>query len=264
MNCRNLCIVASLTFLAIITSVPQSFADSFEPPFFKWDHSPTMCTFEPSDSNFPNLGQKMFTETQDAVLDWETKLNGGNAGKSSWNINLIEIPLSEVNSFNATKCDITIHYLPKSPYDNNTFYVTGSTDVTQFPKIPIYIYYIGAQLNSPETIGMIGSAWYYEYPNVWVYTNHLLTDPQLQMTIRHEIGHSLGLAHYDVSSEELYRINNGYEDAPSIMVNEGLIAIGVNHFDITPTISKRCNQFMVSMVSQSNNLRQYNLLYPQT
>src|SRR5574337_1805063 len=136
------CILATLVF---VNSIPNSFADGFESVFFKWSYKPTMCVFEPFDPKFPGLGQKMFIETQDAVLDWQTKLNGGNAN-GPWNIDLIDIPYPKTNSYDSSNCDIAVNFKPSPDNPNEKFNEAGVTVYKDFPKISVTIYYLGVNL----------------------------------------------------------------------------------------------------------------------
>ena len=79
-----------------------------------------------------------------------------------------------------------------------------------------------------------GDTIYYAYVPVPVYLDGSIeTHAQLEGIIRHEIGHSLGLGHYIVSSGELQNIVHGLMDMPSIMIDT-TTTFGVTHYDITP------------------------------
>ncbi len=226
--------IASLAILVVLfTSLtPHSFADGFEPPLFKWAYNPSICVLEPSNPQFPDLGQKMFIQTQNAVLDWQTKLNGGNAKNGAWNFKLTDIPFSQTNSYDMTNCDITMNFKPSPDNPNEKFSEAGITVYKHFPKVYVTVYYLGVDLREQyETFWQNGTE-YYAYQPIPYFTGYLASDPQLEMTIRHELGHSLGLAHYIVPDEEITRIVEGSQDMPSIMVTT-VFTYGVTHFDIT-------------------------------
>ncbi len=228
----KLCLICILGTLVSVSLVPQSFADGFQPPMFQWSYKPTICVFEPYDPQFQGLGQKMFSATQNAVLDWQTKLNGGNA-RGPWNLDLIDIPFSKTNSFDTANCDISINFKPSPDNPDEKFNEAGVTVYKNFPKIHVTIYYLGVGLKEQyETFWQNGTL-YYTYQPIPYFTGFLASQPQLDMTIRHELGHALGLGHYIVSDTELPRIVQGYQDMPSIMVTT-VFTYGVTHFDITP------------------------------
>ena len=197
-------------------------------------HSPTICALEPqAEENFPKVGSKVLDLTEYAVLDWKTKLNE-NAGKHPvWNINLIKIPLGQQNGFDYTKCDITIHFLPRPQTRDEEFVALGIT-IPNFEtgKTNIEIYYLDFQPNWKMVTWWEGNIEYYTYVDEPYYTGNLATDTQLAITIRHEIGHSFGLGHYVVSYERRENIVKGMEDMPSIMIDTATI-LGVTHYDIT-------------------------------
>ncbi|MDE1843074.1 MAG: hypothetical protein KGH95_05425 [Thaumarchaeota archaeon] len=216
--------------------VPSSLAtDGFESPILKLPHSPTICAIEPTqDTNFTKLGDKMLSETEYAVLDWKTKLNQGQSRHSTWNMTLIKIPLDQQNGFDYSKCDITINYEPKPKDPNLQLREVGVTYPNATSgKAKIIIYYLGVNWDIKYSSWNSGNIHYTQYTPVIQFTGFLASDPQLQETIRHELGHSFGLGHYIVSDETLYDINMGKRDPPSIMLQSEM-TYGVNHYDITP------------------------------
>lgn len=226
-------VIASLAVLAVFCAglMQQSFADGFQPPLFKWLYKPAICVFEPSDPHFPGLGKKMFSMTHDAVLSWQTKLNGGNAN-GAWNLSLVDIPSSEASSYDATDCDITVNFKPSPDNPSEKFNEAGITVYKNFPKVYVTIYYLGINLKEQYLTFWQNGTLYYTYQPIPYFTGYLASDPQLEMTILHELGHSLGLGHYIVPDMELKRIVQGYQDMPSIMVTT-VFSYGVTHFDIT-------------------------------
>ena len=95
-------------------------------------------------------------------------------------------------------------------------------------------------------LGLIKHA--YAYVPVPVYLDGSIeTHAQLEGIIRHEIGHSLGLGHYIVSSGELQNIVHELMDMPSIMIDT-TTTFGVTHYDITPFDISEINSFMAIMV----------------
>lgn len=225
-----------IVMIASWSYVPSSLAiDGFESPIFKLPHSPTICAIEPSlDSNFPKLGDKMLYETEYAVLDWKTKLNQGQGRQTAWNMNLIKIPLGQQNGFDYSKCDITINYEPKPKDSALQLREVGVTyPNATIGKAKIIIYYLGVNWDVKYSSWNSGNIHYTQYTPVMQFTGFLASDPQLQETIRHELGHSFGLGHYIVSDEILYDINIGKRDPPSIMLQSEM-TYGVNHYDITP------------------------------
>ncbi len=227
--------IITISSLVIIPIHPAFAMGRFLQMPIRVQHNPTICAIEPqANPKFPMVGKQLLDETEYAVLDWKTKLNQGLGRHLVWNINLEKIPLEQQREFNYTKCDITIHYLPEPEKNSNGFIATGIT-IPNFEtgKTNIEIYYSDIQPNWEKVEWVENNQMYYTYVDKPHYTGLVATSTQLDSTIRHEIGHSLGLAHYIVPYGELQNIVNGLEDMPSIMIDTVTI-LGVKHYDITP------------------------------
>ncbi|MDE1765077.1 MAG: hypothetical protein KGI27_02260 [Thaumarchaeota archaeon] len=227
-----------LLILLIVPHDNMVFADQvnyFQSEDFKLTHSPTICAFEPQpDSQFPNLSQLLLSRTQYAVLDWQNHLNLGVPSRQPvWILNYKEIPLNQQYDFDDSTCDITIHY-EREPLDpNEQFQEAGLTSFYN-NQANIIIYYLGIDVKQGEVlVGQNANYNYYQFQYTPFYTNHLASYPQLDMTITHEMGHALGLGHYIVSNKDLYEIDTGQENMPSIMIPD-IVVNGVTSFSITP------------------------------
>ncbi len=216
-------------------SVPAFADNQFLQMPIRVKHGPIICAIEPQvNPNFPTVGKQLLDETGYAVIDWKTKLNQGLGKHPVWNITLIDVPISQQSVFDYTKCDISIKYFPEPQKNPNGFIATGVT-IPNFEtsKTDIEIYYLDVEPNWIEKEWTVGGQTYYTYIDKPQYTGFVATSTQLDSTIRHEIGHSLGLGHYIVSDDRLRNIVNGIEDMPSIMIDTVTI-LGVKHYDITP------------------------------
>ena len=234
MKINFLIFISALSVLLIIFQTQQSFADGFGPPIYKLAHNPTICAFEPpGNSTFPELSDKLLSQTQYSIIDWQTKLNSGQGKHPLWNMNFIKVPLNQQPSFDVSQCDITIHFKDKPDNPNEQLLEAGVTKPDYVNhKADIEIYYLGVNLKWQTDTYQQGNYIVTTYTPVLYFTGFLATDPQLADTIRHEIGHALGLPHYILPSDTVYRITNGQLDSPSIMITT-IVGYGVTHFDIT-------------------------------
>ena len=228
-------VIAILVFTGLMVFPNPAFATGYflQMPI-RVQHGPTICAIEPqANPQFPTIGKQLLDETEYAVIDWKTKLNQGLGKHPVWNINLIKVSISEKNDFDYSKCDITINYFPEPQKNPNGFIATGVT-IPNFEtgKTNIEIYYSDVQPNWVKKEWVQDNQEYYTYVDMPYYTGRVATSTQLDSTIRHEIGHSLGLGHYIVPNDRLHNIINGLEDMPSIMIDT-VTVLGVKHYDIT-------------------------------
>jgi hypothetical protein len=207
----------------------------FKPIPIKLGHDPVICAFEPAeDPLFPGLGPKLLTETEHSVIDWKTKLNQGTGKHPVWKIEFVKVPLNLQNSFDNSICTISI-YFKNVPDDKNIEYVVaGKTTANEnFDGSTIEVYYMGVALHAEQTRWTEGNYIYTKTTWTPYYTGYPASDPQLEITIRHEIGHALGLGHYVIDDNTRQKILTGEMYMPSIMIDTVVVA-GVTHYDITP------------------------------
>src|SRR5262249_45397378 len=120
--------VALFIISMYLWSSHQAYADEFLKMPIRVKASPTVCAVEPEpNANFPKIGSQLLDKTESAILDWKLKLNAAAGKHPIWNINLIRVPIGQEKSFDYTKCDITIHFLPKTLIKGEEFALDGIT-----------------------------------------------------------------------------------------------------------------------------------------
>lgn len=183
-------------------------------PGHKLSYVPEFCAIEFEDPQLPNAPKIMYEKTEAAVNEWKEKLIVHNGNEEGWDFAFVKITQEEFdNIFSEHFCDISIIYQrePQTEEEEqlagHTFAGLGFADITIFYLESIF---------SPtgETFEVEGQI--YEWMKITDYKNKI--DPMIASTIKHEIGHALGLDHYPASPEEFIETSPGTFTSPSIMV----------------------------------------------
>ena len=196
--------------------IHQSFAYTieYEPIGYKLKQNPTICAIEPSNPNLSDKEiEKLFDQTRIAVSEWEVQLQSAviyQKNKDFWEINYEEIKQDGIDA--SANCEIKIFYYnkPEIPLLENIALGIAELDPLT-DKWEIKIYYSETKLKKKSDTKYY---WYELY-----YTDNLKTQQELGTTIRHEVGHALGLGHY-TADDVLVSLewSKGKRPAPSIMV----------------------------------------------
>ena len=203
-------ILLTLLFSILITPV---YAENY---FYFEEHKlsspPEFCIIKFDDPLLPGSSETLYQITQNSIQDWEDKLVRYTGEKQGWDFTSRIISKEEYNNiFSDAICDITIYFEREPTTEEekttagHTYAMFGFADITIFYLEPVWIFE-----GRTETInGEI-----YEIANISHYKNSL--DPYNNETIKHEIGHALGLDHYPAKNSEIVN-QTGISIAPSIM-----------------------------------------------
>jgi len=218
---NNIAIILFL-FLVTTTSVHETFAQYYYDEInHKLTQNPIVCTFEFSDPSLPQANQILVNEAKMAVKDWEKKLIDFTGNPNDWAFDFRVISIEDQQSILFDyDCKITIRFERESPPEDRFEYV-GYTDLYPFGISDITIFYLELVYVYEEKL-IDGEMW--NIPEPSHYVNSI--DPYVEETLRHELGHSLGLGHIPPDSEM-----SGWDyDSQGIPVGKSIMIEDVEDF----------------------------------
>ncbi|MGI9567337.1 MAG: hypothetical protein ACR2LL_10045 [Nitrosopumilus sp.] len=157
-------------FIIVIAMISNNNEFNSEKYFYILDYrlnkSPLFCAKDFSDPIFPNVNSVVIQKTKESVEDWQNKIEIYTKTDGDWKFEFKAIP--EKSSFSEFGCDATITFEQTPPIQREQ--TRGETALSHYGFSDVVIFYL-----DPRSKDKI--------------------DPNLEMVIRHEIGHVLGLGH---------------------------------------------------------------------
>ncbi len=192
--------IAIILFLILLTT-PSTLQETFAQYYYdeinhRVTQNPIVCTLEFSDSDLPQANQILVNEAKMAVKDWEKKLTDYTGNPQNWAFGFRAISIEDQQTaLFDIDCDITIRF-EREPPTEEKFEYAGHTDLYPYGISDITIFYLELAYVYEEEI-IDGQLWNIPVPTHYVNS----IDPFVGETLRHEIGHSLVLAHLPPDSE---------------------------------------------------------------
>ncbi|MFB5637480.1 MAG: hypothetical protein ACE5RF_03635 [Nitrosarchaeum sp.] len=203
--------------LLCINFANNSFGYNVEYQIFgkQFSENPLVCTYEPKMDDDPDLKQwgadRLSESARLAVQDWQSALQQyeNRISKDNWRIDYKSISDKNISP---KDCNIIIQF-NSIPKDENEWYRTLGVTYRNYDNNGtklIKIYYKDVKICQTQDDRYI-----YHSP---CYGKDVLTSEKLRTTITHEMGHALGLGHYQADDPKVNQIwAKGGADAESIM-----------------------------------------------
>ena len=184
----------------------------------QFSKNPLVCTYEPTLQQDPHLKQwgvdRLSESTRLAVQDWQSALQQyeKREAKDNWRIDYKVLSDKDRENNLQKDCNVIIQ-LNSIPLEQDEWYRTLGVTYTNYNNTGvnlIKIYYRDVKICQTRDE-------HYIYNNP-CYGEDILISEKLRTTITHEMGHALGLGHYQADDPKVnVAWAKGGVDAPSIM-----------------------------------------------
>lgn len=217
---KVLIIILAIGFFLSVNFVSDSFAYNVEYQILgkQFLKNPLICTYEPTLQQDPYLKQwgvdRLSESTRLAVQDWQSALQQYEKReiRDNWRIDYRVLSEKDREEELQKNCNVIIQ-LNSVPLEQDEWYRTLGVTYINYNNTGvnlIKIYYRDVKICQTRDE-------HYIYNNP-CYDEDILISEKLRTTITHEIGHALGLGHYQADDPRVNAVwAKGGADAPSIM-----------------------------------------------
>ena len=204
------------------------------------ENPPLFCAMEFEDTELPNAEEKLMDMARIAISDWKTKLVVATNNSEGWDFRFVKFSIEEQQElFFDAECIVNI-YFERQPTSEDLLDYSGYAD-SYFTLSEIVIFYLEPSYEyTGKTFEIDGEIW--EEAEVTGFQNKLATD--IPSTLRHEIGHGLGLDHPKFESSAFVQDSSGDGViSPSIMIDPleynipGEIQYQITDYDVQSVVN---------------------------
>lgn len=229
-----------ILIICIAVLIPlQSFGEKYYYiPDHKLETPPIFCAMDFEDKQLPDANERLMEITKDAINDWKTRLVTTTSNPSGWDFQFRKIPIDEQQElFFDVDCTVNI-YFERHPPEEMIDYSGYADSYLTFSDIRIfYLEPVFEFKGKTEIIN--GEEW--EVAEITGFKNQV--DYYVPDTLRHEIGHSLGLDHPKFEEKHFVKTSPSLYKSPSIMVDpydlnlDGDIDFEITDYDVRSVVN---------------------------
>ena len=196
-------VVPPLSMIYALNAPPMFTEPYYYLPWHILIEPPAFCAIKFNDHQLPEAPQQMYDSTKKAVEEWKTKLMQHTNHEEGWDFSFQIISEEEYKISSLDDCSVVIRY-ERQPSSTIEDLILEGYAHSLFGTSEITIFYLDYNYD----------ALFHKKDSSELFINKL--SPNVEMVLKHEIGHALGLGH--PLFENAYEFDENVPVSRSIMV----------------------------------------------